>query len=89
MAYVDGSFKKDTGEYSFGCVLFHNSKIDKFNQKFPKSEFSTHRNVSGEVSGSVFAIKKAVELKMDKITIFMIIKGLKVGLMATGKQTII
>ena len=44
VAYVDGSFKKDTGEYSFGCVLFHNSKIDKFNQKFPKSEFSTHRN---------------------------------------------
>ena len=33
VAYVDGSFKKDTGEYSFGCVLFHNGKIDKFNKK--------------------------------------------------------
>lgn len=77
VAYVDGSFKKDTGEYSFGCVLFHNGKIDKFNQKFPKSEFSTHRNVSGEVSGSVFAIKKAVELKMNKITIFYDYQGIE------------
>ncbi|MDU2132368.1 MAG: RNase H family protein, partial [Finegoldia magna] len=39
--------------------------------------YSTHRNVSGEVSGSVFAIKKAVELKMDKITIFYDYQGIE------------
>ena len=77
VAYVDGSFKKDTGEYSFGCVLFHNGKIDKFNKKYPQSEYSTHRNVSGEVSGSVFAIKKAVELQMKKITIFYDYQGIE------------
>lgn len=77
IAYVDGSFKKDTGEYSFGCVFFHNDRIDKFNQKFPKSEYSTHRNVSGEVSGSVFAIKKAMELNMKEITIFYDYQGIE------------
>lgn len=77
IAYVDGSFKKDTGEYSFGCVLFHDDRIDKFNQKFPKSEYSTHRNVSGEVSGSVFAIKKAMELNMKEITIFYDYQGIE------------
>lgn len=77
IAYVDGSFKKDTEEYSFGCVLFHDGKIDKFNQKFPKSGYSTHRNVSGEVSGSVFAIKKAVELNMKEITIFYDYQGIE------------
>lgn len=77
LAYVDGSFKKDTGEYSFGCVLFHNEKIDKFNKKFPQSEFSTHRNVSGEVSGAVFAIKKALELQMREITIVYDYQGIE------------
>ncbi len=77
VAYVDGSFKQSSGEYSYGCVLFYEEKIEKYNKKFPKSEYSTHRNVSGEVSGSVFAIKKAMELNMQEITIFYDYQGIE------------
>ncbi|MDY6064843.1 MAG: ribonuclease H family protein [Finegoldia sp.] len=75
IAYVDGSYKKDSQEYGYGCVFIYKDRIEKFKEKFPQSAYSSHRNVSGEISGSIFAIKKALELGLSKINIYYDYQG--------------
>ena len=60
VAYVDGSFNKDTNEYSFGAILLYDEKMLSFKHKFKEDNFSTYRNVAGEVRGASFIINKAI-----------------------------
>lgn len=77
IAYVDGSYREDREEYSYGCVIFHGGEMEKYSKKFPKSSYSVHRNVSGEIAGSVFAIKKALEKNVKSISIFYDYQGIE------------
>lgn len=60
IAYVDGSYKESTGEYSFGCVLILDGLEYTFNRKFDNDDLSSMRNVAGEIKGAGFIIQYLV-----------------------------
>jgi len=76
-AYVDGSFNSETNEYSFGAILFHNNKKLTFNKKFEPDEFSTFRNVSGEVRGASFIIYYAIRHNIKELDLYYDYKGIE------------
>lgn len=70
IAYVDGSYNNETGEYSFGCVLLVNDLEYKFNKKFPKDSYSSARNVAGEIKGASFIIQYAINRGFKSLDIY-------------------
>lgn len=70
-AYVDGSFRETDNSISFGVVFIWNNKIWKFSQRlFGPDELLKLRNVSGELMGSMYAMKVAKQNNINKLTIF-------------------
>lgn len=68
IAYVDGSYNSTTTEFGYGVVLIdHNYEETTFNGSHIDENYSAHRNVAGEIFGSIEAIKKAIELGKSKI----------------------
>lgn len=51
VAYVDGSYDKNTGDFSCGAVLFWQGKQVEFSQKFTDRELAAMHNVAGEIMG--------------------------------------
>lgn len=67
VAYVDGSFNKKNGSYSYGAVLISSDDKKEFSKRFKKDEFSKHRNVIGEIKGAMFAMEYGVEHGYKKL----------------------
>ena len=61
IAYVDGSYDNSDGSYSFGAVILTDGEVKKFNKRYPKDDYSEHRNVIGEIKGSIFAMNYAMD----------------------------
>ena len=61
IAYVDGSFNVRDGSYSYGAVIISDNDVQTFSERFKKDKYSEHRNVIGEIRGSVFAMDFAVK----------------------------
>lgn len=58
VAYVDGSFQKDLGKYSFGCVLLlPDGEIVRESGSGENPESLALRNVTGEMLGAMYAVK--------------------------------
>lgn len=76
IAYVDGSYKKDSLEYGYGVVLILKNEILEFYGKGQNPEVAKSRNVTGELFGSVRAISEAIKLKKKKIIIFYDYQGI-------------
>lgn len=76
IAYVDGSYKKDTLEYGYGVVLILKDDIVELYGKGQNPEVSKSRNVTGELFGSVRAISEAIKLGKKKIIIFYDYQGI-------------
>lgn len=58
VAYVDGSFHKELGKYSFGCVLLTpDGDIIRESGNGDNPESLELRNVTGEMLGAMFAVK--------------------------------
>lgn len=76
LAYVDGSYKKDTLEYGYGVVLILKDDIIEFYGKGENPEVAKSRNVTGELFGSIRAISEAIRLKKKKITVFYDYQGI-------------
>jgi len=58
IAYVDGSFQKDLGKYSFGCVLIlPDGDIVRESGNGDNPESLELRNVTGEMLGAMYAVK--------------------------------
>ncbi len=70
VAYVDGSFKEETNEYSFGVVLLHEGNEYHFKKSFPTDELSSMRNVAGEIKGAGFIILYCLNRGIKKLTIY-------------------
>ncbi|MCR5706204.1 MAG: ribonuclease H family protein [Acholeplasmatales bacterium] len=75
-AYIDGSFNQETGEYSFGAVLFYEGKETRFKKKYPKDEYSVHRNVAGEIKGAGFIINYCINHGIKDIDIYYDYEGI-------------
>ena len=76
IAYVDGSFKEDTNEYSFGVVLLIGGKEYHFKKSFPSDELSSMRNVAGEIKGAGFVILYCLNRGIDNLTIYHDYEGI-------------
>ena len=67
IAYVDGSFSLGKKMYSYGVVMLTLEKKYEFKGRDNRPELVEMRNVSGELGGAIFAMKKAVELGKDTL----------------------
>ena len=76
VAYVDGSFKEETNEYSFGVVLLVDGKEYLFKKSFPSDELSSMRNVAGEIKGAGFIILYCLNRGINKLTIYHDYEGI-------------
>lgn len=76
-AFVDGSFNPDTGVYGYGGFLCVGDKKYPLMGAGCKSDMASMRNVAGEISGAMAAVKKAEELGIREITMFYDYKGIE------------
>lgn len=56
LAYVDGSYDKNTHRYACGGVIITKDGEHTFSRAFPSGPESSMRNVAGEIMGAVTAI---------------------------------
>ncbi len=75
-AYIDGSYNAKTGEYSFGAVLFNDGKEIRFKKKYLKDEYSSHRNVAGEIKGAGFILNYCVNHGIKKLDLYYDYEGI-------------
>lgn len=76
IAYVDGSFKEESNEYSFGVVLLIDGKEYYFKKSFEADELSSMRNVAGEIKGAGFIILYCLNRGINKLTIYHDYEGI-------------
>ncbi|MBO7402636.1 MAG: reverse transcriptase-like protein [Lachnospiraceae bacterium] len=83
-AYVDGSFNVNEGRYGFGCVFIEEdgTVTEKLGSNC-NEESAKLRNVTGEMLGSMYAVKWAMLNGFSEIRIFYDYTGIE--LWATGK----
>ena len=77
IAYVDGSFEKDSGVYGYGVVFIEkNGNIEEYFDSGREESYQSMRNVSGEILGSLKAASLAVEKGYSSIAIFHDYQGI-------------
>lgn len=76
-AFVDGSYNHKTGRYGYGGFLVHNSEEYVLQGADEDPVAAVSRNVAGEIDGALTAVKKALELNLDELTIFYDYKGIE------------
>lgn len=70
MAFTDGSFDSETNRYSFGCVLLVDGIEYTFKKGYEADEFSSLRNVAGEIKGAGFIINYAINHGIDELHLY-------------------
>ena len=76
-AYIDGSYDTVTGCYSFGGVLIIDDKIFDFKKKYDPDDFSSARNVAGEIKGAGFIINYAYNKGIKELNIIYDYEGIE------------
>ena len=77
IAYVDGSFEKDSGVYGYGVVFIEkNGNIEEYFDSGREESYQSMRNVSGEILGALKAASLAVEKGYFSIAIFHDYQGI-------------
>lgn len=69
-AYIDGSYDASTGRYAFGGVLLVNNDIISFNKAYEADEYSSARNVAGEIKGAGYIIQYCINHNINEIAIY-------------------
>lgn len=76
-AYVDGSFNAKTNTYGFGGFLAIGDRECILQGSDTDPERATMRNVAGEIDGCMAAVKKAIELRIPKLSIYYDYQGIE------------
>lgn len=76
IAYVDGSYRSDTGEFSYGMVILKDGEEHTFCKKMTDKELALMHNVAGEIKGSEAAMQYAVDHNIPEITIYHDYEGI-------------
>lgn len=69
-AYVDGSYQQFTRTYGFGVVLCVGDRVFEENGSGNNWKLANLRNVTGELLGSMYAIRWAIENNFKKVIIY-------------------
>ncbi len=76
-AYIDGSFNSKTNEYSFGGVLIIDGKEYCFKKKYEEDEYSSFRNVAGEIKGAGYIINYCINNNIKELHLYYDYKGIE------------
>lgn len=76
VAYVDGSFNAETGEFGSGVVLFVGKEEIHLSEKGIDESLASMRNVAGEIKASEIAMKEAINRGLRKLTIYHDYEGI-------------
>ena len=69
-AFIDGSYNPSTKCYGYGGFLVYKNKEYKLQGSDRDPVFASSRNVAGEINGALAAVRKALELNVEELTIF-------------------
>lgn len=76
IAYVDGSYRADTKEFSYGMVILQDGEEHCFCKKIEDKELALMHNVAGEIKGSEAAMQYAMDHQIPEITIYHDYEGI-------------
>lgn len=76
-AFVDGSYNAATKVYGYGGFLVHDGVREVLQGHDDDAEMASMRNVSGEVGGSIAAIRRAIELGIKELVIYYDYMGIE------------
>lgn len=76
-AFVDGSFNPHTNTYGYGGFLRENGQEHILQGSGSDVEKAKIRNVAGEIDGAVAAVKKALEIGLEKLNIYYDYQGIE------------
>ena len=76
VAYVDGSYKADTQEFSYGAVLFVNGEEIEMSHAYSEPEYAEMRNVAGEIVGAGQVMKYCVANGIKKLDLYHDYEGI-------------
>ncbi|MCR5453223.1 MAG: RNase H [Lachnospiraceae bacterium] len=85
-AFVDGSYNISTKVYGYGGFLIHNGNKYILTGSDNDAEAASSRNVAGEVSGSMAAVQKAMDLGIEELTVYYDYEGIKCWADKTWKR---
>lgn len=70
VAYVDGSYNKDTDEFSCGIVIILNGDVlDEISEKFYIPDMLSMKNIAGEIMGAVRAVQYCIKKGIKSVTV--------------------
>ena len=76
VAYVDGSFNEETGEYGAGVAFFCDGELMEMSKKGNNPDAVSMRNVSGEVMASMLAMNEAHKRGLKTLVIYHDYQGI-------------
>ena len=76
-AFVDGSFNPNTNVYGYGGFLRANGNEYVLQGSGNDSEKAKIRNVAGEIDGAVAAVKCALDLGLEELSIYYDYQGIE------------
>lgn len=69
VAYVDGSYKADTEEFSYGAILFLNGEEIEFSGADYNPDVKDMRNVAGELKGAMVMMNYCIKNNIPALQI--------------------
>lgn len=76
-AFVDGSYNPAAKTYGYGGFLVHDGVEHVLMDAGDDAENAEMRNVAGEIHGAMAAVRKAIELGCESITLFYDYRGIE------------
>ncbi len=77
--YVDGSYRDGDKSYSYGYIILANGKmLSEKNKRVKENNWVKYRNVAGELSGAIDALKEAVNLGFKKVRLYYDFDGIEI-----------
>lgn len=76
VAYVDGSYDKLSGDFSYGMVVLYQGQEQCFFKRLHDEELALMHNVAGEIKGAEAAMRYALKQGFSKIIIYHDYEGI-------------
>ena len=85
-AFVDGSYNIAAKVYGYGGFLVHDGVREVLQGHGDDPEMASMRNVSGEVGGSMAAVRRAIELGIKELVIYYDYMGIEMWANGSWKR---